>query len=166
MRYTTIIDIREITPIYSNHNARLVYLHLVLRSGYHDADRDLCGGSLRQLASEIGISLSALRHALALLERAQLVAKSGPMWQVRKWISEQPITARPKTKRAEQAAKNKEIAERDKAEQEERERAEKAERQRLRAGGKTGYQLYLENLQARAAAGDLEAVAMLARNNK
>ena len=74
MRYTTIIDISEIQPIYRNVNARLVYLHLVLKSGYHDNDRDLVSISLRRIAAEVGLTLSATRHAISQLEKAQLLS--------------------------------------------------------------------------------------------
>lgn len=60
MRYTTIVDISEYASLYRNHNARLVYLHLALRSGYHDNDRDLIDVSVRRLADAVA-SLSARR---------------------------------------------------------------------------------------------------------
>ena len=96
MRYTTIIDITELPEVYRNPAARLLYLHLVLRSGYHDDDRDTIGTSIRRISSDTGISVSATRHALRLLEAAGLVSRKGPRWQVVKWVMTKEITARPK----------------------------------------------------------------------
>lgn len=73
MRYTTIIDIRDFPEVYSNKNAVLLYLHLCLRAGYHAEDRDIVAISVRRLASEVGITYSAARHALAVLRKHQLV---------------------------------------------------------------------------------------------
>lgn len=96
MRYTTIIDITEQPEIYRNPAARLLYLHLVLKSGYHDDDRDTIGTSIRRVSADSGISVSAARHALRVLERAGLVSRKGPRWQVVKWVMTKEITARPK----------------------------------------------------------------------
>ena len=94
MRYTTIIDITELPQVYRNVNARLLYLHLVLRSGYHNEDRDLARISLRVLASSVGLTLSATRHALHILGDAGLVVKEGDAWRVRKWFVADPPTPR------------------------------------------------------------------------
>lgn len=75
MRYTTIIDITEIPEVYRSTSARLVYLHLVCASGYHQEDQDQVSKSLRHLAWECGLSLSATRHALALLQRNNLLGR-------------------------------------------------------------------------------------------
>lgn len=99
MRYTTVIDITELPRIYRNVNARLIYLHLVLRSGYHDADRDLCEISIRRLAQEVGLTLSATRHALAQLQHEQLLCKKGESWLVKKWIVQEPPTPRKQAKK-------------------------------------------------------------------
>lgn len=96
MRYTTIIDITEQPDVYRNLAARLLYLHLVLRSGYHDDDRDTIGTSIRRISMDTGITVSAARHALRLLETAGLVSRKGPRWQVVKWVMTKEITARPK----------------------------------------------------------------------
>lgn len=95
MRYTTIIDLSD-SALYRNHNVRLVYLHLVLKSGYHDQDRDLITVSIRNLAASVGLTVSATRHAVAQLEAAQLLRHEGSTWRVRKWIAADPPTARPK----------------------------------------------------------------------
>lgn len=94
MRYTTVIDISEMQDIYRNHNCRLVYLHLALKSGYHDDDRDRIKTSIRILAGTVGISVSAVRHALAQLEKAQLVKRDGDYLVVKKWIIDAAPTPR------------------------------------------------------------------------
>lgn len=96
MRYTTIIDITEQPEIYRNLAARLLYLHLVLKSGYHDDDRDMISTSIRRISADTGISVSAARHALRLLEASGLVNRKGPRWSVVKWVMTKEITARPK----------------------------------------------------------------------
>ena len=77
MRYTTIIDITELPSIYRNHNARLVYLHLVLKCGYHDTDRDLTDTSIRQLSAAVGLTIAATRHALLQLQAVGLLSREG-----------------------------------------------------------------------------------------
>lgn len=99
MRYTTVIDISEITEIYKNPTARLLYLHMSLKAGYHDADRDLVRLSIRRLSADVGVTVSATRHALRLLERVGLLTREGDLWRVKKWVEEQQITTRAKTKR-------------------------------------------------------------------
>lgn len=59
MRYTTLIDISEM-PCYRNVNARILYLHLALKA---DRGGDVVA-SLRFLAMELDMTLSALRNAL------------------------------------------------------------------------------------------------------
>ena len=99
MRYTTVIDITEILEIYKNPTARLLYLHMSLKAGYHDADRDLVRLSIRRLSADVGVTVSATRHALRQLERAGLLTREGDLWRVKKWVEEQQITTRAKTKR-------------------------------------------------------------------
>ena len=166
MRYTTIIDISEIQPIYRNVNARLVYLHLVLKSGYHDNDRDLVSISLRRIAAEVGLTLSATRHAICQLEKAQLLTRQGSIWFVKKWIPEQTITTRAKTEKQQRAIEAE--AER-RRENEKRDREAMIERQRraqIFAQGKTSFMLYFEDLQKKAAAGDLEAAELVKKHQK
>lgn len=104
MRYTTIIDITEMSGIYRNHNARLVYLHMVLRSGYHDSDRDLIDISIRNLAMAVGLTVSATRHALACLEREKLISRDGTRWKILKWVVAELPTPRRQPKNAKAAA--------------------------------------------------------------
>lgn len=94
MRYTTIIDISELPMVYRNHNARLVYIHMALKCGYHDDDRDLLAISIRNLAWATGLTVSATRHALAVLERSGLLAKDGEKWRIKKWVAEPSVTPR------------------------------------------------------------------------
>lgn len=167
MRYTTIIDISEFPAVYRNENARLLYLHMVLKSGYHDNDRDICRLSVRRLAAEVGLTLSATRHALKVLENAVLIKRYQGAYAVRKFIMATAITPRPRSekKRREQEAKAIEEAMRA-----EREARELAERERLKAEetatGKTAYQRHVEDLERRAASGDEEARRALAYHNK
>lgn len=100
MRYTTIIDITEISDVYRNKNARLIYLHLALKAGYHDDDRDVLQTSIRMTAGTVGLTVSATRHALAVLERAGLLKRTETGWTVTKWIQAAEPTPRPKKKAA------------------------------------------------------------------
>ena len=99
MRYTTVIDISEIPELYRNHTVRLVYLHLVLKSGYHDDDRDIAKLSIRRLAMEADVTVSACRHALHVLEKAGLLTNETGGRRVKKFIEEQAVTKRARTKR-------------------------------------------------------------------
>lgn len=157
MRYTTIIDLSEFPAVYRNKNVRLVYLHLVFKSGYHDNDRDLIDISIRNLAWSVGLSVSATRHALHILEQARMIKRAGPLWHVRKFIIEQEITPRAKTQReskraaaaAVEKARNQALnTELDK----ERER-----RQNLADNNTSDFIIYYEDLVRRAKAGDIDA---------
>lgn len=99
MRYTTVIDISEMPDVYKNSTARLIYMHMSLKAGYHDSDRDLVTLSIRRVAAEVGVTVSATRHALHLLERSGLISREGQLWRIKKWVEEQTITTRAKTKR-------------------------------------------------------------------
>lgn len=99
MRYTTVIDISEIPELYRNHTVRLVYLHLVLKSGYHDEDRDIAKLSIRRLAMEADVTVSACRHALHVLEKAGLLMNEPGGRKVKKFVEEQVVTKRARTKR-------------------------------------------------------------------
>lgn len=162
MRYTTIIDISEYPSIYHNPRARLVYLHLTLKAGYHEEDRDICLISIRRLAADVGLTISATRHALAVLERAQMIERFGISWRVRKFVLSTPIPPRARSQR-----KLKEIESRayEEAQQKEREAREAAERAALAAEqkrtGKSSFERFIDGLRARADAGDPEAAASL-----
>lgn len=96
MRYTTVIDIREDPVIYRNHNCRILYLHLCLVAGYHDHNRDKVFVSLRNLAYDAGITFSACRHAIRILEKRNIIARKNGVIYVRKWIEETKPTSRGK----------------------------------------------------------------------
>lgn len=98
MRYTTVIDISEMPDIYRNKNAVLLYIHMCLKCGYHDEDRDVLEISIRNLAIRSGLSVSATRHALAKLEASKLIARQDGRWYVRKWVPTAAISPRPKEK--------------------------------------------------------------------
>lgn len=101
MRYTTVIDISEYRATYKNLNARLLYLHLALKSGYHDDDRDLIATSIRRMSSDAGLTVSAVRHALATLERDGLVTKTEDgRLKILKWIVAEVPTPRRQPKAA------------------------------------------------------------------
>ena len=87
MRYTTVIDISEFPQIYRNLNARLLYIHMALKAGYHDDDRDVCRQSIRNLAADVGITVSATRNALQQLEKAGLITRGSDCWIVKKWVA-------------------------------------------------------------------------------
>lgn len=112
MRYTTIVDISQIQDIYRNPNLRLVYLHLCLRSGYHDDDRDKIRISIRKLADEVGLTVSATRHALARLQAEHFLARVGETWMVRKYVIDNPPTPRQKTKNTVESKKTNELGNR------------------------------------------------------
>lgn len=94
MRYTTVIDITDFTQIYRNLNARLVYIHMALKAGYHDDDRDICRLSIRNLAADVGITVSATRNALHQLEKSGLISKGSDCWIVKKWVLQESPTPR------------------------------------------------------------------------
>lgn len=73
-------DITEIPNIYNNPNARLIYLHLALKSIRDGDDRGKVAISYRKLAEATGCTASATRHALKVLEDAQLITRDGDNW--------------------------------------------------------------------------------------
>lgn len=160
MRYTTIIDIRELPAIYRNVNARLVYLHMVLASGYHDNDRDQTEISIRRISYETNLTISAVRHALGCLERAGLISRTGITWTVKKFVLETSITPRVRSEKKRREAEN---AARAKAIQEEQEQREKEESRKYREMRKHGDPLrdQVLDLMKRADAGDTDALETL-----
>ena len=126
MRYTTIIDIREFPQIYRNDHAKIVYLHLVLISGYHDEDRDQTPISIRQICYDTGLSLSAVRHSLKVLISAGLLSRSGITWTVKKFVLDKPISPRIRSEKKRSAAENLERERIIKEEQSQRENQELA----------------------------------------
>lgn len=159
MRYTTIIDISEFPIVYRNLNCRLLYLHLCLRSGFHDTDRDLYNCPIRSLAQEIGITVSACRHAVDVLIKHGLLTYSGGVFRVKKFIMSDTITKRATSKKQERVrriAEDRESKELARAmEEQERERAT----DELREKGKTPFMVFYEGLLLRARNGDADALA-------
>lgn len=163
MRYTTIIDIRELPAIYRNVNARLVYLHMVLASGYHDNDRDQTKISIRRISYETNLTISAVRHALGCLERAGLISRTGITWTVKKFVLESTITPRARSEKKKKEIENRE---RERMIQEETARREQEEKQRvieLKKAGKNPLFEMVKDLLRRAANGDQEAAESLPR---
>lgn len=156
MRYTTIIDIREFPQIYKNDHVKLVYLHLVLISGYHDEDRDQTSISIRQICYDTGLSLSAVRHSLKVLISAGLLTRSGITWTVKKFVLDKSISPRIKSEKKRTAAENLERERQIKEEQERREKEEKKRYQELRKRSDPLRDSVLE-LMKKADEGDQEA---------
>lgn len=160
MRYTTLIDISEYTSLYRNHHARLVYLHMVLKSGWHDTDRDILDMSIRRIAYGTGLTISATRHALEVLQKAQLVTRQGPVWNVKKWTIQDQVTPRPK-KNAPKAVVQRA---QEQAELDARLNKQRAEREALQRAGKTPFMEYYESLIEKAKNGDLDAQKAVERH--
>lgn len=98
MRYTTLIDISQDAVLYRNHSVRLIYLHLVLKSGYHDNDRDKIRTSIRRLAAEVGLTVAATRHGLKQLKKAGMLTISNDAWIVKKWVLDEKPGSRTQPK--------------------------------------------------------------------
>lgn len=163
MRYTTIIDIREFPQIYRNNHAKLVYLHLVLISGYHDEDRDQTPISIRQICYDTGLSLSAVRHSLKVLISAGLLTRSGITWTVKKFVLDKPISPRIRSEKKRTAAENLERERIIKEEQNQREKEEKRKYQEEIKAGKNPLKEMVKDLMKRAQNGDEEAAENLKR---
>lgn len=166
MRYTTLIDIREQPRIYGNIHARLVYLHMVLAAGYHDNDRDMLRYSIRSLAADVGCSVSAVRHALLVLQKSGLLTRHGDLWQVQKFVLPEDITPRPKTQRKQKEQEIKQVRQDQDAAREKEMHRQKEERERLQQQGKTPFMAYYEIQQAKAAAGDIDAQTAVKKYKK
>lgn len=163
MRYTTVIDIREFPQIYRNNNAKLVYLHLVLISGYHDEDRDQTPISIRQICYDTGLSLSAVRHSLKVLISAGLLTRTGITWTVKKFVLDKPISPRIRSEKKRTAAENLERERIIKEEQSQREKEEKRKYQEEIKAGKNPLKEMVKDLMKRAQNGDEEAAENLKR---
>lgn len=166
MRYTTLIDISEIPAVYRNINARIVYLHLALKAGYHDDDRDICRLSIRSIAYDSGVTVSAARNALTQLQKAGLVARQGDCWVIRKWLPEQTVSPRARNKRQEAAAQAAAMRISEEQARERDREIERIQRENLARSGKNSFMIYYESMMKRAAAGDLEAARVVERNRE
>lgn len=122
MRYTTVIDISEFPQIYRNLNARLLYIHMALKAGYHDDDRDVCRQSIRNLAADVGITVSAVRNALLQLEKSGLISRGSDCWIVKKWVATETPSPRTQSTVAKKAAGLSDAIRKNDEEQEERSR--------------------------------------------
>ena len=98
MRYTTVIDLREYPQAYRSQSVRLLYLHMCLVAGYHETDRDVVSTSLRRLATSAGLTLSATRHALKVLESVGLLKRTSQGLLVVKWVQSEQVAVRPSAK--------------------------------------------------------------------
>ena len=145
MRYTTVIDISEIPEIYRNKNVCRLYFHLCLKAGYHDDDRDVVKLSIRGMAYETGLSLSAIRNAISQLLKHGLLEKTADSLKVRKFVVEMPISKRARTRKEIDPGKAVQ-----KALQEETQ-------DRMRAGEKTSWMKLYEYKMKAAEAGDKAA---------
>lgn len=161
MRYTTIIDITQAPELYRNQNVRLVYLHLVLKAGYHDYDRDVIRCSIRTLAADTGLTVSAVRHAIKILTKWQMIKQHGSVYQVRKFVTEQPITTRAKTAKQQQQLEKEAAAARERREREHQAELERIKREQLESDGLSSYERYMKILKEKAAAGDVESQELL-----
>lgn len=97
MRYTTVIDVTEIPDIWRNPNVTRLYFYMAMRCGYHDDDRDQLRISIRNLSYSAGLTLSACRHALKVLQKFGLVSPMGEYYLVKKFLLDQKISTRAKT---------------------------------------------------------------------
>jgi len=145
MRYTTIIDVSEIPRVYTNTNAVRVYLHLCLKCGYHDGDRDIIVVSIRRLSYELGLTLSAIRHALTLLSNYGLIKyNGGSTWTVTKWVTKKSIGTRAKTEAEQQIRDRRELETQELEERHRQKAAEDRKREAMRKQGKTSFTEYYE----------------------
>lgn len=94
MRYTTVIDVTEFPDVWRNQNISRIYFFMALKCGYHDEDRDVLKISLRNLAAQASLTVSATRHALKVLESAKLVTHEKEAWRVTKFVLDKKPTSR------------------------------------------------------------------------
>ena len=157
MRYTTIIDVTDMPSVMRCRNACWLYYVMCMKCGYHDQDRDVLDVSIYQLARLSGLTISAVRHACSVLQRAGLLKRQGTIWLVRKWIESEEITARPKSAKQQKAVEKQLEREREQRELEERVAEEKRKIDEFWNDGKSPFIIYCENLKKKAAQGDAEA---------
>ena len=164
MRYTTIIDISEMRLLYRNANVRLMYLHLCLKSGYHDNDRDILDISLRRLADDVGMTLSATRHALRMLNQFGLISIQGGSINVKKWIQEESITKRSRNRKQQQEINEQQERERRQAELQQQHNEREKQRQEYERKGTNSFIEFYENRYAAYQYGQSDAIVSLRRN--
>lgn len=120
MRYTTIIDITDDPAIWRNLNACRLYTYMALRAGYHAEDRDYFTGSYSAMMAATGLTMSALRHALRVLQDRRLITRDGERWLVKKWAYEDFPGPREKPRKKTQAELREEAAANERRLQEEK----------------------------------------------
>lgn len=153
MRYTTAIDISEFQELYNNKQLVLLYFHLCLKSGYHADDRDIYRRSIRVLAREVGITYSACRHALNVLQKhGMVVHQADHSIRVHKWVEPTDIP-----KRLTKVQQKDADAYRHKVEEYQRQDEKFAKMDKDREEGKTGPLALLSYLEGKAKGGDLRA---------
>lgn len=97
MRYTTVIDISEIPPVYNCMSARLVYFHMALKAGWGERNQGFCRTSYRILMGDLGLTLSAVRHAILVLKKYKLVKDGSGGYWVRIFCPPTKAAGKPKT---------------------------------------------------------------------
>ena len=129
---------------------------MVLKSGYHDDDRDQCRFSIRRLSYDSGLTISAVRHALGVLQRFGLVVHENGVFFVKKFVLEKPISPRIRSEKKRKEAEQREIERQFKEEEEKR---QKEEKRRYLESWKNGNPLenQVRELMKKAEAGDLIA---------
>lgn len=161
MRYTTLIDITEDAALYRNQHVRLLYLHMALKAGYHPDDLDVVRCSLRGLASAVGLTLSATRHALGQLEAAHLIERAEGGFMVKKWLQPAEPAKRGRSV-ATSEAKAIEQADQERAQASREEEA--AQRLAMWAAGSNSWLENFKTQQRAAAGGDAAAKDFCERN--
>lgn len=153
MRYTTAIDISEFPELYGNKQIVLLYFHLCLKCGYHADDRDIYRRSVRALAREVGITYSACRHALNVLQKHGMVFhQADHSIKVHKWIEPANVP-----KRLTKVQQKDADAYREKVDEMQRRDEKFAQMDKERKEGRTGIVALLTHLEAEAARGDERA---------
>lgn len=110
MRYTTIIDITEFAGVWASASCRELYLYMVLKSGWHDDDRDMIRASIRQMSAATGLTKSAVEHAIRQLTKAGLLAREGQAYRVTKWTLQPKPSPRPRQDQQRSVAANSDVA--------------------------------------------------------
>lgn len=164
MRYTTVIDVTEIAEVYRNKNATWLYLWMAIKAGYHDNDRDQVKKSIRNLAADSGLTVSAVRHALKLLASMGLVHVTPEGFQVLKYLMPEEPTPRARTAKKEREAAAAESRNRANQEREEAAAAARSRHEQLRAMGKDEWMVYYEQRYAEGKAGDAASMEWCKKN--
>lgn len=158
------MDLTEFPALYRNHNIRLVYLHMALRCGYHDSDRDMLATSVRRLSADVGISISAVRHALHILESSHLIERQGTLFWVKKWQPAESISPRASDKPQKAPTEAQKERERIDRQRDEEKAARDKQNAILDQQGKTSFMVWYEAQERLAAMGDVDAKRSVERN--